>query len=143
MGAGSSSRTIMGRFTWKKEGPMQIEKIELYRSIAELAYVMAKVDRGLSSEERRAFYDVINAELEFGAWAAQSRFELLDEVVEPSLDKAYNEAIHDFRKYKAHVTPEIKEKTFRVLQKVAEACNGINEKETFIMDRIRKDLKEL
>jgi hypothetical protein len=122
---------------------MQIEKIELYRCIAELAYVMAKVDRGLSSEERRAFYDVINEELEFGAWAAQSRFELLDEIIEPSLDKAYNEAIHDFRKYKTHLTPEIKDKTFRVLQKVAEACNGVNEKETFIMDRIRKDLKEL
>ena len=122
---------------------MQIEKLELYRCIAELAYVMAKVDKGLSSPERLAFYKVINEELEYDAWAAQSRFELLDEVVEPSLDKAYNEALHDLRKYKAYVTPELKEKTLRVLQRVAEACNGFDEKEALIMDRIKRDLRQL
>lgn len=122
---------------------MQIEKLELYRCIAELAYVMAKVDKGLSSPERLAFYKVINEELEYDAWAAQSRFELLDEVVEPSVDKAYNEAIHDFRKYKAYVTPDLKEKTLRVLQKVADACNGFDEKEALIMDRIKHDLRQL
>lgn len=122
---------------------MQIEKLELYRCIAELAYVIAKVDRGLSSPERVAFYKVINEELEFDAWAAESRFEILDEVVEPSVDKAYNEAIHDFRKYRQFVTPDIKEKTIRVLKKVAEACNGFNEKEALIMDRIKKDLDQL
>lgn len=122
---------------------MQIEKLELYRCIAELAYVMAKVDRGLSSPERIAFYKVINEELEFDAWAAQSRFELLDEVVEPSLDKAYNEAMYDFRKYKDHLTPELKDKTLRVLQKVADACNGFNEKEALIMDRIKREFRDL
>jgi hypothetical protein len=122
---------------------MHIEQIELYRCIAELAYVMAKVDRGLSSEERIAFYKVINEELEYGAWAAQSRFELLDEVVEPNIDKAYNEAMFDFKKYKKYLTPEIKAKTLRVIQKVADACNGFNEKEALIMDRIKKDLRDL
>jgi hypothetical protein len=122
---------------------MHIEQIEIYRGIAELAYVMAKVDRGLSSEERIAFYKVINEELQYDAWAAQSRFELLDEIIDPNIDKAYNEAMHDFRKYKKHVTPEIKEKALRVIQKVADACNGFNEKEAFIMDRIKKDLREL
>ena len=122
---------------------MQIEKLELYRSIAEMAYVMAKVDKGLSSEERIAFYKVIEEELEYDAWAAQSRFELLDEVVEPDIDKAYNEAMFDFKKYKKHLTPEIKEKAYRVVQRVAEACNGFNEKEAFILDRIRRDLQQL
>ena len=79
---------------------MQIEKLELYRCIAEMAYVIAKVDKGLSSEERLAFYKVIEEELEYDSWAAQSRFELLDEVIEPDIDKAYNEAMYDFKKYK-------------------------------------------
>jgi hypothetical protein len=122
---------------------MQIEKLELYRSIAEMAYVIAKVDKGLSSEERIAFYKVIEEELEYDAWAAQSRFELLDEVTEPDIDKAYNEAMYDFRKYKAHLTPEIKEKTVRVMQRVADACHGFNEREAFIMDRIKRDLHQL
>lgn len=122
---------------------MQIDKLELYRGIAELAYVIAKVDRGLSQPERLAFYKVIEEELEYGAWAAQSRFDLLDEVIEPDIDKAYNEAIFDFRKYKSQLTPEIKEKTLRVMQRVADACNGLNEKESFIIDRIKRDLKDL
>lgn len=122
---------------------MQTEKLEIYRAIAEMAYVIAKVDRGLSSEERRAFYDVITEELEYDAWAAQSRFELLDEIVDPTIDKAYNEAMHDFRKYKKYLTPEMKEKTIRVVQRVADACHGLNEKEAFIIDRIRKDFEKI
>lgn len=122
---------------------MQIEKIELYRCIAEMAYVIAKADRGLSNAERTAFYKVIDEELEYDAWAAQSRFELLDEVVEPDIDKAYNEAIYDFRKYKKHLTPELKEKTLRVMQRIADACSGFNDKEAFIMDRFRNDLRQL
>lgn len=123
--------------------PMQLDKIEIYRCIAELAYVMAKVDRGLSSSERLAFYNVINEELDYDAWAAQSRFELLDEVTEPDIDKAYNNAIHELKKYKRSITPEAKEKIIRVIQKVAHACSGFNEKEAFIMDRIKTDLDQL
>lgn len=122
---------------------MQIEKLELYRCISEMAYVIAKADKGLSSTERRAFYKVIEEELEYDAWAAQSRFELLDEVIDPDIDKAYNEAMHDFRKYKQYLTPELKAKTLRVLQRVADSCGGFHAKEAFIMDRIKKDLSEL
>ncbi|HYG02880.1 MAG TPA: TerB family tellurite resistance protein [Chryseosolibacter sp.] len=122
---------------------MEIEKLELYRSIAEMAYVIAKADKGLSSQERIAFYDVIQKELDYDSWAAQSRFELLDEVIDPSLDKTYNDAINDFKRYKKHVTPEVKEKTIRVMQKVADACNGFNEKEAFIIDRVKRDLDAL
>jgi hypothetical protein len=77
---------------------MQIEKREIYRGIAEMAYVIAKADKGLSAEERIAFNKIIEEELDFESWAAQSRFELLDEITQPSIEKAYNEAIHDFKK---------------------------------------------
>jgi hypothetical protein len=122
---------------------MQLEKLELLRCIAEMAYVIAKVDKGLSSEERIAFYNIIEEELEYDAWAAQSRFELLDEVIQPDIDKAYNEAMFDLRKYRKHLTPEIKEKTIRVMQRVADSSNGFNEKEAFIMDRVKRDLQQL
>ena len=122
---------------------MEIEKREIYRGIAEMAYVIARADRGLSAEERIAFYKIIKEELAFDSWAAESRFELLDEIIQPSIEKAYNEAIHDFRKYKAYVTDELKEKSLRVMQKVAEACSGFSEKEALIIDRFRKDLATL
>ena len=122
---------------------MKIEQLELLRCIAEMAYVIAKADKGLSAEERIAFKKIIDEELEFNAWAAQSRFEILDEVIEPSIDKAYNEAIRDFRKYKRYLTPELKEKTITVLQRVAEACSGFSEREALIIDRVKKDLDAL
>jgi uncharacterized tellurite resistance protein B-like protein len=120
---------------------MKIEKLEILRSIAELAYVIAKADKGLSSEERIAFHKIIQNELEYDSWAAQSRFELLDEVIQPSAAKAYNEAVHDFRKYKDHpLAQELKEKAIRVMTQVAEACSGIHENELEIIERFKKDI---
>ena len=122
---------------------MQIEKREIYRSIAEMAYVIAKADRGLSAEERIAFQRIIQEELDYDSWAAQSRFELLDEVIDPSIEKVYNDAVHDLRKYKDHFTDDLKQKSVRVIQRVAEACSGFSEKEAFIIDRFKRDIKDL
>ncbi|MBL7856272.1 MAG: TerB family tellurite resistance protein [Cyclobacteriaceae bacterium] len=122
---------------------MHIEKREIFRAIAEMAYVIAKADKGLSSEERMAFHKIVEEELDYESWAAQSRFELLDEVTQPSIDKAYNEAMHDFRKYKDHLTDELKRKIITVMQKVAEACSGLSDQEALIIDRVKKDLQQL
>lgn len=119
---------------------MNIEKLEILRGIAEMAYVVAKADKGLSAEERIAFHKIIEEELEFESWAAQSRFDLLDEVIQPSIDNAYNEAIHDFKRYKDHLTPDLKSKAIRVMKKVAESCSGFSEKEEAIINRFTKDL---
>ena len=122
---------------------MQIQKREIYRAIAEIAYVVAKADKGLSSEERIAFNKIIEQELDYESWVAQSRFELLDEVTDPSMEKAYNEAINDLRKYKSHLTPELRQKALRVFERVAEACSGLSEKELFIIDRFKHDLHDI
>lgn len=122
---------------------MEIEKREIYRGIAEMAYVIAKADKGLSVPERITFQSIIEEELSYDSWAAQSRFELLDEVIQPSIENAYNDAIHDFRKHKMYCTDDLKQKAIRVLQKVAEACGGFSEKEAQIIDRFKNDIKEL
>ena len=122
---------------------MQIQKREVLRAIAEIAYVIAKADKGLSSKERIAFNEIIEKELDYESWVAQSRFELLDEITHPSMEKAYNEAIHDLRKYKAHFTPELKEIAIRVFVKVAESCSGFSEKEAFIIDRFKHDIQDM
>jgi hypothetical protein len=122
---------------------MDIEKREIYRAIAELAYVVAKADKGLSAEERIEFYKIAAEDLDYDSWAAQSRFELLDDVVHPSLDKAYNDAIHELKKYKDHFTNELKDKALLVLQKLAASCNGLSANEAFIIDRFKKDLHQL
>lgn len=122
---------------------MDIEKREIFRAIAKMAYAIAKADRGLSSEERRAFNEIVKKELDYESWAAQSRFELLDEVTQPTIEKAYSEAMHEFRKYKNHVTEDIKEKAIIVMKKVAEACSGFSEQEALLLDRFKKDIQQL
>jgi tellurite resistance protein len=119
---------------------MNIEKIEIYRAIAEMAYVVAKSDKGLSADEKTVFNEIAEQELELSSWIAKSRFELLDEVTQPSIDIAYNEALHDLKKYREHLTEELKEKAIRVMKRVAESCGGYNEKERLIIDRFSNDL---
>ena len=122
---------------------MDIEKREIYRAIAELAYFVAKADKGLSAAERIAFYKIAAEDLDYDSWAAQSRFELLDDVIHPSIDKAYNDAIHELKKYKDNLTNELKDKALLVLQKLAASCNGLSANEAFILDRFKKDLHQL
>jgi tellurite resistance protein len=119
---------------------MNIEKIEIYRAIAEMAYVVAKADKGLSADEKMAFNKIAEQELELDSWIAQSRFELLDEVTQPSIDIAYNEALYDLKKYREYITEELKEKAIRVMKRVAESCSGYSEKERLIIDRFTNDL---
>ncbi len=122
---------------------MDVERREIYRAIGELAYVVARSDKGLSSEERLAFYKIAEEELDYEAWAAESRFEILDEVIQPSIGEAYNDALHELRKYKDSFTDDLKEKALRVLQKVAACCHGLSANEAFVIDRFRKDLYNL
>lgn len=120
-----------------------IERREIYRAIGELAYVVAKADHGLSLAEKEAFYKIVTEELEFDSWAAQSRFDLLDEVTQPPIDKAYNDALHELRKYSSVMTTELKDKAMLVLQRVAASCEGLSSNEAFVLDRVRKDLHSL
>ncbi len=122
---------------------MDFQKREIYRSIAEMAYVIAKADRGLSPTERMAFNEIIREELDYESWVAESRFELLDEVLNPSPEEAYKQAMADFKKYKGALTSELKEKARRVVQRVAESCSGFSAKEGLILGRFEKDLHAL
>lgn len=122
---------------------MDIDKREVYRAIAELAYVVAKADKGLSANERLAFFKIASEELDYESWAATSRFELLDEVTHPSIEKAYNDAIHDLKIHKDGLTPELKQKALLVMQKMAASFNGLSANEAFIIDRFKHDLNNL
>ncbi|UII24908.1 hypothetical protein LVD15_16540 [Fulvivirga maritima] len=117
------------------------EKREIYRAIGELAYVIAKATNGLQPEEKAAFMQIIKEELKFEAWAAESRFEILDEKIHPTIDHAYNEALHGLKLYKEQLTPELKTTAVTVLRKVAQAC-GNTEIDEFILDRFESDLKK-
>jgi hypothetical protein len=122
---------------------MELEKREIIRAIAEMAYVMAKAEHGISAEERIAFFRIIEEEMGTDSWIAQSHFELLDEVTLPALNNAYNAAIFELRKHREHFTPDLKERAVRVLQRVAESFGGTGENEAFVLDRFKHDIKSI
>ena len=122
---------------------MNIPVREIYRSIAEVAYVIAKADKGLSATERIAFNTIIQEELDYESWVAQSRFELLDEVTQPSLEEAYKDAMIDLKRYKGSLTPALKEKAKRVVKRLADACGGFSAKEALILVKFERDLEAL
>lgn len=115
---------------------------EIYRAIGEFAYIIAKAGDGLQLDEKKAFIDIVEKELKFDAWSAESRFDILDEKVHPTLEHAYNEALHEFKIHKDLLTDELKEITIRVVKKVANAYHP-SEVKDFIIDRLEKDLKSL
>jgi hypothetical protein len=110
---------------------MRIEKQEICRDIAEMAYVIAKADRGLGVTNGIAFQSV-KEEFSFDSWAAASRGELLDEAIRPSMNTAYGDLSEDLT-YAA----------VRVMQKVAGACHDFGGKEELILDRSKGDIKNL
>jgi len=116
---------------------------EIYSAVGELAYVITKAHDGLQSEERREFVDLIEEELGDNGLAATSRFELLDEVTNPTIEEAYNAAMSKLRNVRGHVDEPIKEKMLDILKKVALSYKGINEVEAFVLGRIKQDLKRL
>ncbi|MEO8473140.1 MAG: hypothetical protein ABI477_13150 [Chryseolinea sp.] len=91
---------------------MEIHRREISQAIGELAYVVATADKGQSAKERAAFYQIAKHKLDHESWAARSSFEFLDGVVKPSIEEAYNGAIHKLRKYKDHFTAYLKEKAY-------------------------------
>lgn len=118
------------------------EEREIYRAIGELAYVIAIAGDEVHLKEKKAFYRIIEKELKFEAWAAESRFEILDEKVHPTLEHAYNEAIHEFKIHKDRLTPELKEVTLRVVREIANAYHP-SEVKDFVISRLEHDLKTL
>jgi uncharacterized tellurite resistance protein B-like protein len=116
-------------------------KSELSRAIAEMAYVVAKAHDGLHASEKQAFFDMISKELDYDTWAAESRFELLDETTHPTIVQAYNTAINEFRKYKDQLSVEMKQKALKILEHVAQSHKGKHEVEDFIIDQFKKELK--
>jgi uncharacterized tellurite resistance protein B-like protein len=116
---------------------------EILPSIAQLVYAVAKAERGISSEERIAFFRIIEEALGLESWIAQSHFESLDKTTYPSIDHACNSALFELRKYKDHLRPQLEGKAIRILKRVADSFGGQGENEVFIMDRFKKDLHHL
>lgn len=123
---------------------MQITLAEhnLYRAIAELAYVIGKADKILHMDEREAFHKAVQEELGEYGWLAESRFSVLQDEVIPEIEMAYNNVIFLIKQNRQALTPKFIEKFVNVIMRVAEV-RGIVEEEQIIIDRFRADIAKI
>ncbi len=123
---------------------MQITLAEhnLYRAIAELAYVVGKADKILHADEREAFKKAVEEELGEYGWLAESRFSVLQDEVVPEIDVAYNNVIFLIKQNKQALTLPFIQKFVNVIMRVAEV-RGIVEEEQMIIDKFRADIGKI
>ena len=112
----------------------------LYRAIAELGYTIAKADDVLEPEEAKAFYRIIQQELgEEARHIAESRFDILESHLSPSVDEAYNHAMYVIKRNKSALDEDMIEKFKNVIMEVAQVA-GICKEEKAIIDKFQRDI---
>ena len=117
-----------------------IEQQNLYRALAELAYVIALADDVVENNERAAFYTSV--EKEIGREArdiVKSRFEILDDYTSPQIAHAYNNVIYTIQQNKTALDEIMIEKFMNVMNQVAEVSGICTEEQAYI-DKFRQDV---
>lgn len=116
---------------------------EIYRSVAELGYAVAKADGGMQSVEKEEFYRIMQEDLYPHGGLAESRFEILENLGNLTVDQAYRLVITTIKRNRSFFTEEMKGQFLGVMQKIAEAYNGVEEREQELIERFMKDLDNL
>lgn len=115
----------------------------LYREFAELAYALAKADGRIKGKEIETFKQVMHEEFGDNAILPNDWFDILASETRPTIKEAYHNVFHILRMNKTEVTPELKQRYVNVLQKIAMACGGMDEREEFLIARFNEDIKSL
>lgn len=115
----------------------------LIQALAELAYSIALADGKLQSDEKQAFFDIIDSELQEDAWWAKNRFKLLEEQVVPNIEQTYNFAIFAIKTNKNDFSDSLKNKFINVIEKVAQSVDGLREEEAQLIERFKEDISNI
>ncbi len=112
-----------------------MNKEQLYEAFGELIYAVAKADGLVQDEEVQALQDILQQH----AWAQEVEWSFNYEVKnQKDINDAYDRALDTFREYGP--TPEY-EYLIEILEKVAQASDGIDSKEEKIIQGFQEDLK--
>lgn len=115
----------------------------LIQALAELAYSIALADGELQEEEKNAFYEIIDTELRQDASWAKDRFKLLEEKVNPSIEQCYKFAMFAIKTNRNFFDDTLKMKFLNVITRVADSVNGLEPSEVELIERFKKDIRNL
>lgn len=118
------------------------EEANLYSTIGQLAYVIAKADNVLSREEKDTFRKVIKEKLGEFDWLAEERFKVIDDMMILDITHTYEHAIYLIKKNTKALTPEVIQKFQFVMEEVAKV-SGISKEEAKWIDKFKNDIFEI
>ena len=118
----------------------------LHYAIGELAYAIARADGEVQKEERRRFEQILNEELNEG-----EGHEKVGEIIFKLMDKrgyfdpasTYDLAMQTIRTNGHYLSPGLKAKFTRLLEKVAEAHPPVTSEENTILRKFRNDISSI
>lgn len=117
----------------------------LHYAIGEIAYAVAGADGKVQNEERRKFHDLVAAELRCKHYdfdISDIIFQIMDKDKE-DVKTSYDWAMKDIRLNSHYLSPELKEKFIRVMEKVAKAYKPVTIDESDLIDLFKKDIASI
>src|SRR4051812_42026633 len=116
----------------------------LYYAIGELAFVVAHADGSVQNEERKKFHEIVTEELSTSKKSnidvSDIVFKLMDKKEKVDEETTYNWAIQSIKSYSHYLSPELKAKFIRILEKIAEAYPPVTPEENKIISRFKSDI---
>lgn len=115
----------------------------LVQALAELAYSIAMADGTLQPNEKAAFYDIIESELQSDARWAINRFKLLEEKAIPDIEQSYDFALFTIKSNRSDFDDEMRNRFVNVISKIAEASDGLSPEEISLINKFKSDIENI
>ena len=115
----------------------------LYYAIGELAYAVARADGKVQNEERNRFHDIMITELgrkHSEIDISEIIFKLIDKRNSTDSETTYHWAMNEIRMNSHYMSPELKTKFIRVMERIAEAYPPVTPEEEKIISRFKTDI---
>lgn len=117
------------------------ENIVLVQALAELAYSIALADGELEKKEKEAFDKIVVSELGENALSVKNRFAILEEQIAPNIEHSYSYAMFAIKLNKKDFNDELKRKYINVIERIADSCDGLRNKEKYLITRFKKEIE--
>jgi len=118
----------------------------LYYAIGELAYAVARADGQVQEAERRKFHDIVTGELgkkDGSVDVSEIIFKLMDKRGSTDSATTYDWAMNEIVTNSHYLSPAMKQKFIRVIERIAEAYPPVTPDEERIINRFKTDIGPL
>lgn len=117
----------------------------LHYAIGQLAFAVAFTDGKVQKEEREKFKDIILQELSHMDYSFDVSDIVFQIMEKDKLDSgtAYDWAMKEIKTNSHYLSPELKQKFIKVMEKVASAYPPVTSDESSIIARFKKDIEPI